>query len=73
MLPASSLDALRLPITLLAGEEDRLTPVAGAEQLTRALAGAVLTVLPRCGHQIPLERPDAVVRALLDDVVPPIA
>jgi abhydrolase domain-containing protein 8 len=73
MQPASSLDALRLPITLLAGDEDRLTPVVGAKQLTRALADAVLTVLPRCGHQIPLERPDAVVRALLDDAVPPIA
>jgi abhydrolase domain-containing protein 8 len=73
MLPTSSLDGLRLPITILAGDEDRLTPAAGAMQLASALPGAVLTVLPRCGHQIPLERPDAVVRAMLGNAIPPFA
>jgi pimeloyl-ACP methyl ester carboxylesterase len=65
-LDRQRLRALQLPVTLLAGEADRLTPPALAEQLVQVLPSAQLTVLPRCGHQMPLERPEAVVQALLN-------
>jgi abhydrolase domain-containing protein 8 len=64
-LEAQALAGLRLPITLLAGEADRLTPPDGAARLQAALPGATLQVLPRTGHQILLERPDAVLQAIL--------
>jgi pimeloyl-ACP methyl ester carboxylesterase len=64
-LDRARLSTLQWPVMLLAGEADRLTPPASAEQLAQVLPNATLTVLPRCGHQMPLERPDAVVQALL--------
>jgi pimeloyl-ACP methyl ester carboxylesterase len=61
---AGALAMLRLPVTVIAGELDRLTPPDGARALVATLPGSTLEILPRCGHQIPLERADAVVRAL---------
>jgi pimeloyl-ACP methyl ester carboxylesterase len=64
-LDRARLSSLQLPVTLIAGAADRLTPPALARQLAQALPNATLTVLPRCGHQIPLERPQAVADAIL--------
>lgn len=64
-LDAGALRGLGLPIKVLAGAADRLTPVAGARALAALLPGATLTELTQCGHQIPLEAPRAVVDALL--------
>jgi len=64
-LDRARLATLAVPVTLIAGEADRLTPPALAEQLAQTLPNASLTVLPRCGHQIPLERPQAVADAIL--------
>lgn len=61
----SRLHALHMPMQLWAGDADRITPPALARQLAQALPDAQLTVLPRCGHQVPLERPEAIVQALL--------
>ncbi len=47
---------LHLPISLLAGDSDGLTPAEGARQLAALLPDAELRVFERCGHQIMLER-----------------
>ena len=60
-----ALAGLTTPVQILAGEADRLTPPAGAQRLSDMLPHAPLEVLPGCGHQIPLERPQAVVQAVL--------
>jgi len=65
-LEPAALGALSLPVQVLAGEADRLTPPAGAQLLAQALPNARLTVLPRAGHQLPLEAPAAVVQAVLN-------
>jgi abhydrolase domain-containing protein 8 len=65
LLDRPGLSSLRLPVALVAGDADRLTPPACSEQLARTLPNATLAVLPRCGHQIPLERPQAVADAIL--------
>ncbi|MBP6903488.1 MAG: alpha/beta fold hydrolase [Burkholderiaceae bacterium] len=57
--------ALGLPVQVLAGDRDGLTPADGARRLADALPGAELQVLERTGHQILLERPEAVVAAAL--------
>jgi pimeloyl-ACP methyl ester carboxylesterase len=49
-----------VPAAVMVGEQDRLTPVACAESIARALPFAELTVCPGAGHMLPLERPDAV-------------
>lgn len=51
------------PTLLVAGRDDRVTPVAGHEEIKRALPAATLTVLA-CGHYSPLEQPEAVSAAL---------
>ena len=56
-LEASGLADLDLPILLVAGDGDGLTPAAGAEALARFLPQVRLEVVEDCGHQIMLERP----------------
>lgn len=56
---------LTVPTIVIAGDGDRLTPVAHAERIHSALPDpAGLTVLRRTGHMSPLERPDEVAGAL---------
>lgn len=59
-IPRQGLEQLQAPVTILAGEQDRVTPAAGAVELQRQLPGARLEILPECAHQVMLERPDAV-------------
>ena len=61
------LDALDVPAVGVAGELDRLTPVAHAERIDQALPhSAGLYVSPRSGHSTPLECPELVNEALRD-------
>ncbi|MFZ0324367.1 MAG: alpha/beta hydrolase [Actinomycetes bacterium] len=53
-----------LPSLVVVGEEDQLSPPDDAEAMAAALAGAVLTRVPRAGHLTPLESPEAVVEAV---------
>ena len=56
---------LGVPLRILAGEADRLTPTAGARALFERLQGDQFEVLENAGHQIMLERADAVMASLL--------
>ncbi len=51
------LGLLRTPTLVVAGEEDLLTPVRHARTMAEQIAGARVTVVPACGHVVPLERP----------------
>jgi len=58
----ASVDAIRVPVLLVTGDEDAVAP----PQAMRELAGRLIqaapvrqVVLPRCGHWTPLERPEA--------------
>lgn len=46
-----------LPTLVVVGEEDRLTPVADAELITKGIPGARLAIVKGAGHLAPLERP----------------
>jgi 3-oxoadipate enol-lactonase len=68
-----TLGAIDVPVLVLVGDEDRLTPPADAEAMAAALPDARLTRIGHAGHLAPLERPDAVARellAFLEEVVP---
>ncbi len=56
-LDAAGLPDLDLPILLVAGSDDGLTPAAGAEALARFLPQSRLEVIDDCAHQIMLEKP----------------
>ena len=58
---------LTVPTIVMAGANDRLTPPSHAVRIAGLLPNLHrLTVLPDTGHMAPLERPDAVVDALLE-------
>lgn len=60
-----SLPALRdLPIGVLVGTLDRLTPPRCAQAIAEALPDAELTLLPDAGHMLSLERPAEVSAAI---------
>ena len=56
---------LRMPVQVLCGEHDRVTPPARSQALAEAIPGARLQLVPGSGHMLPLEQPQAVVSALL--------
>ncbi len=63
----AELDALDVPAVGVAGELDRLTPVAHAERIDQGLPhSAGLYVSPTSGHTTPLECPELVNEALRD-------
>ncbi len=53
------LPTLRLPVTILAGEEDALWPAAEVRQTAAATPGAELQFIPQAGHLPMLENPAA--------------
>lgn len=52
------------PTVVITGADDRVVPPANSRILAARIRGAELTVLPRAGHAFPLERPDALPRAV---------
>lgn len=66
-LSAQTLAAVRAPVLLVHGAQDRLTPLATAAlPLLDHLADVRLHVLGRCGHAPPLEQPAAFQRLVAD-------
>ena len=63
----ASLEAMRdIPVTLLVGDSDRLTPVSHSRRMAEALPDAELIVVPGAGHSVNITRQQVVDRALLD-------
>jgi pimeloyl-ACP methyl ester carboxylesterase len=60
------LAAIDCPVLLLAGRQDPIVPPAATEAMAKKIGGARITVIEECGHLSPLERPEAVTRALRD-------
>jgi pimeloyl-ACP methyl ester carboxylesterase len=59
------LDALgRVPVEILVGDSDKLTPERHSSQLAEALPDAVVHVVERTGHMLPQERPRLVTDAI---------
>lgn len=62
----ASLAAMRdIPVTLLVGDSDRLTPVSHSRRMYEALPDAELIVVPGAGHSVNITRQDVVDDALL--------
>jgi pimeloyl-ACP methyl ester carboxylesterase len=59
-----------VPVEILVGDTDKLTPVKHSGRLAAAIPTANLQIVPGCGHMLPQERPDLVtdaIRRLLPD------
>jgi len=53
------LSQLQLPVLVVVGEHDAITPVAEAKAIAAAVTGARLLVVPGAGHMVPMEAPSA--------------
>jgi pimeloyl-ACP methyl ester carboxylesterase len=60
------LSNLRCPTLVLCGDEDQLTPPECSREIAALVPGAVLVMVPRCGHMLTMEQPEAVNAALRD-------
>lgn len=58
--------ACELPVLLLTGAKDQMTPPRAARGLADTLAKARLEIVPQAGHNLMAERPDEVLNALRD-------
>ncbi|MDI6772129.1 MAG: alpha/beta hydrolase [bacterium] len=56
----AELDHLALPVLVICGAEDRLTPVKYGRYLHERIAGSEMVVIERAGHMVMLEQPRAV-------------
>jgi pimeloyl-ACP methyl ester carboxylesterase len=54
----------RVPVEILVGETDKLTPQRHSRRLVEALPDATLHVVPRTAHMLPQERPRLVTDAI---------
>ena len=59
------LSAIDVPVLVLVGEEDAITPPVEAERMAASLADARLVRIPGAGHLTPLEAPERFTDALL--------
>ncbi|KZD22599.1 alpha/beta fold hydrolase [Tardiphaga robiniae] len=55
---------LEIPVTLILGERDMMTPAKAGKALAAALKNARTVILPGTGHMMMVERPDDVLAAL---------
>ena len=55
---------LQVPVLIISGREDRVTRMAAARQLNADLPDSRHKVIPLCGHMIPVEHPNKVLRHL---------
>jgi 3-oxoadipate enol-lactonase len=61
-----TLPTLDVPVLVLVGEEDRLTPPSDSEAMVAVLPNARFSRIAGAGHLAPLERPEAVAGLLVD-------
>jgi pimeloyl-ACP methyl ester carboxylesterase len=57
-------DAIKVPVSVIWGEADRLCPADGAELLAERLPHARIAMLPGVGHTPQIEAPEVVVGAI---------
>ena len=60
------LATLDMPVRIVCGRQDRVTPPALSEALAQTLTGAQLDFVDEAGHMLPCERPQAVAQVLRD-------
>jgi 3-oxoadipate enol-lactonase len=60
----STLRRIDVPVAVITGEHDAITPPQGARAMAAAISGATYTEIAGAGHMSPMESPDAVAGAL---------
>ncbi len=56
---------IKVPATLILGEQDRMSPPAAAKPLVEVLDNAQVEILSKCGHMMLSEQPEQVHQAMV--------
>jgi pimeloyl-ACP methyl ester carboxylesterase len=64
-----SLGQIRVPVLVVAGDDDQIAPAAGMQEMARAIPGARFALITGAGHVAPLEQPVPLSGALGDFLV----
>ena len=64
--PMESLSGIATPTLVIAGGQDKMTPLKAARAIVSAIPRSRLLILPGSGHALMMERPDEVLDALRD-------
>jgi 3-oxoadipate enol-lactonase len=69
-----TLRGLSVPVMIVVGEEDAITPPSAAREMAAAAPGARLEIVPGAGHLTPVEQPDRFAELLRDFLssLPPV-
>ena len=59
------IDSISLPVLIVSAEDDRLTPIKYSEFLEKNIPGAIRSHIMEAGHILPMEKPEAFNRAVL--------
>lgn len=59
------LGRIACPTLVMCGDSDQLTPPECSREIAALVPGAQLVMVPRCGHMLTMEKPEAVNAALL--------
>lgn len=63
---AARLDQIKIPVLILVGDQDKMTPVKNSQYLQENIPGAVLHIIPAAGHHLMLEKPAQTTAAIGD-------
>jgi pimeloyl-ACP methyl ester carboxylesterase len=55
---------IHVPVLVVAGADDQITPAEGMREMSNAIVGAEFVLIPEAGHLAPLEQPSAVNAAI---------
>jgi len=58
------LSSLRMPVLILHGDQDQVSPPGNADLLAKRIPGARVQMVPGAGHLLPMERPEEVAEAI---------
>jgi pimeloyl-ACP methyl ester carboxylesterase len=58
------LGRIRVPVLVVAGDDDQIAPATEMKAMARAIPGAQFTLVPDAGHLTPLEQPQALNQAI---------
>ena len=59
-----SLRSLKVPVHIICGKEDRITPVALSQELAQTIPAAQLQIIEGAGHMLPFEQPDLIAESM---------
>ena len=65
---SSEIGNIDLPVLVICGESDRMTPLHFSNQIASTIKGSKLVVVPAAGHMVTLEKP-AAVREIFSDFI----